>query len=110
MSVSTRNVDVLIDVSPGSLSGDMAARILSPEHFRERAAEIASGISNVADELKSRLVGILTNTNDDGIGLEEVEVSFAVAVQTEAGVIITKSAASATFSVKLKLKNRPSAT
>ena len=97
MSVSTRNVDVLIDVSPGSLSGDMAARILSPEHFRERAAEIASGISNVADELKSRLVGILTNTN-------------AVAVQTEAGVIITKSAASATFSVKLKLKNRPSAT
>ena len=76
---------------------------MDPEDYRVRIAEIADGISSVTDQLKSRLGKTLSAT-DGNVNLEEIEVSFAIALQAEAGILVTKSTASATFTIKLKLK------
>ncbi|GAB3441260.1 hypothetical protein [Actinophytocola sediminis] len=48
-------VEILLEVHPRSVSGDLSPRVAVPEDFRRRAAEIADSVAQVADRFRSRL-------------------------------------------------------
>ena len=95
---------VLLEVSPQSVSGDLAPRAAVPEDFRRRASEIADSVAAVADEFKSHLTSIVDVPTENKWGVDSIEISFEIAVQAEAGVVIAKASSSATFSVTLTLQ------
>ncbi|MFD8495514.1 hypothetical protein [Amycolatopsis sp. NPDC059657] len=96
--------DLLLEVTPRQVSGDLAPRKVVPEDFRQRAAEIAESVQEVADEFRTRLARLIKNPSNTEWGLESIEIGFDITVQAEAGVLIAKASTGATFSAKLTLK------
>jgi hypothetical protein len=101
-----KSVEILLEVRPRSVSGDLAPRVAVPEEFRRRAGEIADGVAEVADQFRSRLERVLTTRDDAGWGVDSIEIGFDIAVQAEAGVVIAKATTGATLSARLTLKAR----
>ena len=75
-----------------------------PEEFRKRAGEIADNIAEIADHFRSRLKKILDRQDDSGLRIGSIEIEFGIAVQAEAGVVIAKATAGATFTARLVLE------
>lgn len=98
-----RSVDVLVEVQPRSVSGDLAHRAVSPEMFGRRAGEIADSLAEVVDRLRTRLERTL-KPDDAAWAVDSIEIGFNIALQAEAGVIIAKATSGATFSARLTLK------
>jgi len=95
---------LLIDVRPAVVSGDLAPRASVPEEFTSRAAEVADGIGEVVDRFCSRLEPVLVRREDSSSWrVGSIEIAFEIAVQAEAGVVIAKTTAGATFSARLTL-------
>lgn len=99
-----RSPEILLEVLPDSTDGDLARRSVPPEEFRRRATEIAESVAETADQFRSGLARTLKRSSDSGWLVDSVEVGFQIAVQAEAGVIIAKTTAGTTFSVRLTLK------
>jgi Trypsin-co-occurring domain 1 len=98
------DVEIMVEVHPRSVSGDLAPRVAVPEQFRLRAGEIADSVAEVADQFRAKLAQILRHPTEPGWGVDSIEIGFDLAVQAEAGVVIAKASTSATFSAKLTLK------
>lgn len=96
--------DILLEVRSAAVSGDLGPRPVVPEEFRARAGEIADSIAEVADHFRSRLKKVLGRQDDSGLRVGSVEIEFGIAVQAEAGVVIAKATAGATFTAKLVLQ------
>jgi Trypsin-co-occurring domain 1 len=96
--------DILLEVRPVAISGDLGPRPVMPEEFRARAEEIADSIAEVADNFRSRLKKVLRQQDDSGLWVGSVEIEFGIAVQAEAGVVIAKATAGATFTARLVLQ------
>lgn len=96
--------DILLEVRPVAISGDLGPRLVVPEEFRARADEIADSIAEVADHFRSRLKKVLGRQDDSGLRVGSVEIEFGIAVQAEAGVVIAKATAGATFTARLVLQ------
>jgi len=103
-SAANPKPEILLEVRPAQASGDLAPRVVVPEEFKSRAGEIADSIAEVADHFRSRLAKVLHQRGDDGLRIGTVEIQFGIAVQAEAGVVIAKATAGATFSAKLVLQ------
>jgi hypothetical protein len=103
-SVTNSPPEVLLEVRPAVASGDLAPRTLVPEEFRDRAAEIADSIGEVVDQFRSRLGKVLDRRENTAWRVASIEIAFAIAVQAEAGVVIAKTTAGATFSARLILQ------
>lgn len=103
-SAASTSPEILLEVRPAQTSGDLAPRVVIPEDFKSRASEIANGIAEVADHFRSRLGKVLLQRDESGLRIETVEIQFGIAVEAEAGVVITKATAGATFSAKLVLR------
>ncbi|MEU6259198.1 CU044_2847 family protein [Streptomyces sp. NPDC047043] len=101
--------EILLEVQPRSVSGDLAPRVALPEQFQRRAGEIADSVAQVADQFRSRLETVLRRPPDGGWAVESIEVGFDLSVQADAGVIIAKATSGATFSARLTLKAAPDA-
>ncbi|WP_125684810.1 CU044_2847 family protein [Amycolatopsis sp. WAC 04182] len=101
-------VEILLEVRPSSVSGDLSPRVAVPEDFRRRASEIADSVAQVADRFRARLEHVLTSDNESPWAVDTIEVGFDIAVQAEAGVVIAKASTGATLSAKLILKSRQS--
>ncbi len=100
-----RGTEILLEVHPRSVSGDLAPRAAGlPEEFRQRAGEIADSVAEVANQFRSRLEPMLRHSAEIGLGVESIEIGFDIAVQAEAGVVIAKATTGATFSARLTLK------
>lgn len=99
-----RAVEVLLEVNPRSVPGDLGPRVAVPEVFRRRAGEIADSVAEVADQFRSRLEPLLRRPADTGWGVDSIEIGFDIAVQAEAGVVIAKATTGATFSARVTLK------
>jgi hypothetical protein len=99
-AVEGRSPDILLEVRPALTSGDLAPRAMVPEEFRSRAGEIAESIAEVVEPFRSRLGRILDKGDDSSWRIGSIEVTFDIAVQAEAGVIIAKATAGATFSAR----------
>jgi Trypsin-co-occurring domain 1 len=96
--------EILLEVRPAATSGDLAPRAVVPEEFKSRAGEIADSIAEVADHFRSRLGKVLDQRDDSSWRVGSVEIQFGIAVQAEAGVVIAKATAGATFSARLVLQ------
>jgi hypothetical protein len=95
---------ILIEVRPAVSSGDLGAHAAIPEEFRSRAAEIVDSIREVVDQFRSRLGKELSETDNSSWHVGSVEIEFGLAVQAEAGVVIAKTTAGATFSARLVMQ------
>jgi len=96
--------EILLEVRPRSVSGDLGPGVTMPEQFRRRAAEVADSIAEIADQFRSRLERVLQKPADPGWTTDTIELRFDIAVQAEAGVVIARATTGATFSAKLTLK------
>jgi hypothetical protein len=104
-SAASPTSEILLEVRPAQTSGDLAPRAVVPEEFKSRAGEIADSIAEIADHFRSRLGKLLRERDDDaGLRIGTVEIQFGIAVQAEAGVVIAKATAGATFSAKIVLQ------
>jgi len=104
-SAAVAGYDILLEVRPVVTSGDLAPHAVVPEEFRARAGEIADSIAEVADHFRSRLRKVLERRDDDsGLQVGSVEIEFGIVVQAEAGIVIAKATAGATFTARLVLQ------
>jgi len=103
-SAASPTSEILLEVRPAQTSGDLAPRAVVPEEFKSRAGEIADSIAEIADHFRSRLGKLLRERDDAGLRIGTVEIQFGIAVQAEAGVVIAKATAGATFSAKIVLQ------
>ena len=99
-----RSTEILLEVQPRSVSGDLGPSIFVPEAFARRADEVADSIAEIASQFRSRLEKTLDGPSDHGWKMDAIELMFGITVQAEAGVIIAKATSAATFSAKLTLK------
>lgn len=96
--------EILLEVRPRSVSGDLGPGIAVPESFAHRAGEVADSIAEIASEFRVRLQKKLNRPPDHGWKMDAIELTFGITVQAEAGVIIARATTSATFSAKMTLK------
>ena len=94
--------EILVEVRPLSTSGDLAPHAAVPEEFRTRARDIADSIADIAEQFQSRLSLVLRQPTSE-LSVQSVEIEFNIALQAEAGVIIAKATAGATFTARLTL-------
>jgi hypothetical protein len=95
---------ILIEVRPAVTTGDLGSRAAIPEEFKSRAAEIVDSIKEVVDQFRSRLGKDLSEKYHSSWNVGSIEIEFGLAVQAEAGVVIAKTTAGATFSARLVLQ------
>jgi hypothetical protein len=100
----SRAPEILLEVRPKSVSGDLAHGLAVPEQFQRRAGEIADSIVEIADRFRSSLEKALQKPAEPGWHMDSIELRFDIAVQAEAGVVIARATSGATFSAKLTLK------
>lgn len=99
-------LEILLEVRPRSISGDLGPRGAALEDFRSRADEIIESVAQVTTQFRSRFEQLLTPEGDGRWDVDTIEIGFDLAVQAEAGVVIAKASTSATLSAKLTLKSR----
>ena len=75
------------------------------EDFRERAPEIAASIQEIAGTIQDQLR--TSSAPADGWGMDSVKLSFELALEAGAGVVIAKTSATATFSIEITWKRPP---
>jgi NCAIR mutase (PurE)-related protein len=92
---------ILVEVEERRASGDLAPRTTYPEDFGNRASEIADGIAEIAQHMRSRLGQLLETRTSDSWKTESIEIGFDLAVQAEAGILIAKASAGTTFSARV---------
>jgi indole-3-glycerol phosphate synthase len=98
---------ILVEVKAPSGSGDLTRKAFAPEDFGRRADEVAESLAVVADRFQEHLeeAADIQRPRKAWV-LEDVQVRFALDLQAEAGVIIARTSASATFEVALTWKAR----
>jgi len=95
---------VLIQVVPVAQGGEIAWGGSITDQLENRLDDIRNAIAAGASAVAESLPGLPSVT---GWRLGEVEASFSVTVTAEAGVILSKASAGATFEVKVLYKRDP---
>lgn len=95
---------VLVQVVPVEASGEISWGSGVTEELERRLDDIRSAIAAGARAVAASLGGLPAT---EGWLLGEVEVSFAITLTAEAGVILSKASAGATFEVKVLYKREP---
>jgi Trypsin-co-occurring domain 1 len=94
--------EILVEVV-GPASGDLGVRTTGPERFADRADEIVDSVTAIAAQVRDRLEREPELEDAHTWGLDQLELSFQLAVQVQGGVVI-KASGAATFGVKLTWK------
>ena len=95
--------EILIEVNKVPRSGgDLKPRAAIPEDFERRAGEIGQSIADVSTQLRAKLENALAEKPSGRWTLQETEIKFGISLQTEAGVVVAKAQAGATFEVTLR--------
>jgi Trypsin-co-occurring domain 1 len=77
-------------------------RLVQTQSFEKRAGEIADSIAEVASQFRSRFDRYVAAEPDELWALDQVEVTFALEVQAEAGVLLARASTTGTFTAKLR--------
>jgi hypothetical protein len=102
---SGKKPKILLEVQPSADTGDLGPRLAVPEDFRARAGEIAEDLADIVEDFRSKFARVFDRRDDEGSwGVGSIEIAFQIAVQAEAGVVIARTTAGATFSAKLVLE------
>jgi hypothetical protein len=98
--------EILVEVTPSPGDrGDLRTRSVVPEDFRQRALELADSIVDVAAGLRERFEVAAAGDERGRLRLDEIGVKFGIALQAEAGVVIARASAGATFEATLHWKS-----
>jgi Trypsin-co-occurring domain 1 len=101
--MSDEMADILVETTaPAGLEGDLSGPRL--ENFGQRANELAESLSDIALTLRDRLVARLGAEPGRAMALQEVQLTFGLELQTEAGVFIAKTGTKASFQAALTFK------
>ncbi len=94
--------EILVEVRPAHVTGDVARKSPAlPESFASRAAELADTITGVSADLRDHLEANMAGEDTHLWRLASVQLSFELALQAEAGVVIARASTGATFSATL---------
>jgi hypothetical protein len=97
-------LEILVEVRPNTLPGDLAPKGEMLEDFRKRADEITNAVAELAGSFRSKLGKLLDDEpSDRSYLLQSVEIEFELTFQAEAGILIARAAAGATFTARLTL-------
>ncbi|MEU1238670.1 CU044_2847 family protein [Micromonospora aurantiaca] len=80
--------------------GDLAGGRLI-ENLKDRIDELGDSIIEVSGSLQNRLAAAERENSDAGWRLSEAQITFSLDLEAEAGVIISRTSASASFEVSL---------
>jgi|SRR5919108_6190934 hypothetical protein len=75
--------------------------------FAERVSELGDSLNEIAAALRERL-GELGEKTEEGWDLDQVNLTFSLDLQAEAGVIIARASSRAGFQAALTWKRSPS--
>jgi hypothetical protein len=95
---------VQVEVVEHDDAGYLSPRAAPLDDFRRRAPEIAEGIMTVAEVLRSQLeakAAAHPREQRSGWAMDGLSLSFELALEAEAGVVIARAKTSATFSVEI---------
>lgn len=71
------------------------------EKFADRVQELGASLGVIANDLRAQLDATLQRDDSDGWGLEEVQLSFSLDLEAEAGVVVAKARTGAGFEAAL---------
>lgn len=92
--------EILVEVRPPfGEEGNLAPNV--PKLLKDRIDELGESLVEIADGLRQRLDQTLTFRSQNGMGLDEVQMSFSLDLQGETGIIISRVSAGAGFAVTL---------
>jgi hypothetical protein len=96
-------IDVLVlpDINEDGL---IAPGVPTVEDFRSRAADVADSITEIAQTVQARLDAGDQEQHSARWAMDSAQLSFQMALQAGAGVVIAKATASATFSIQITWK------
>ncbi len=96
---SASNINVRVVAGPkhkGELSQGK-----STEEFGKRVSELGDSIGEIANELRRKLDDALEQGEESDWGLDQIQLSFSLDLEAEAGVIVAKAKTAAGFEVQL---------
>jgi hypothetical protein len=98
--------ELKVEVFASEPSGRLSPMSALPERFASRAHEIADSVTEVADRFRERLSQRESSTGaDHAWHLDEVRITFQLALEAGSGVIIATGKAGATFTVDVMWKH-----
>ncbi|RYP88654.1 hypothetical protein EKO23_01830 [Nocardioides guangzhouensis] len=68
-----------------------------PESFADRSDELADAVANISQSLRSRLEQQLNDDSPGTLAVSEVQLSFALELKAESGVVLAKASVGGTF-------------
>jgi len=98
-----------IEVIERDASGYLSPRAARLDDFGKRAPEIADGILSVADLLRAELdaKAAESTTTTSAWRMDSLTLSFELALEAEAGIVIARAKTSATFAVEISWSREP---
>jgi hypothetical protein len=91
--------EILIEVRPDpALGGNLAGQSFD-EKLAARVKEIGASIADMANMFRGELDEKVAQAQESTWGLDEVQLTFSLDVQTETGVIIARASTKAAFEV-----------
>jgi hypothetical protein len=93
-----------IEVVERDGSGYLAPRAQRLEQFEERAPEVAGAILAVGNALRAELDAGSGASSGSGWAMDGLTLSFELALEAEAGVVIARAKTTATFTVEISWK------
>jgi hypothetical protein len=92
---------IVVYVEPDPrFAGEASGQVL-PEKLAERIDELGDGLGKIANDLRARLDATLESDDGSGWGLEEVQLSFSLGLEAEAGIVVAKAKTAAGFEAAL---------
>ncbi|MFI7336130.1 CU044_2847 family protein [Micromonospora aurantiaca (nom. illeg.)] len=93
--------EIHVQVVPrGDTRGDLAGGRLI-ENLKDRINELGDSIMEVSGRLQERLAAAEKEDSSAGWRLAEAQITFSLDLEAEAGVIVSRTSASASFEVSL---------
>jgi|GEM_PF-2806447 len=103
----TSTIDVR--VVPGPQHVGELSREKSVERLKKRVHELGDSIGEIAGDLRERLDVTLADRDDSSWALDQVQLSFSLDLEAEAGVVVARAKTNAGFEVMLNWSRRGTA-
>jgi hypothetical protein len=100
------NSEIKVRVTPDPRRAGEASGAQLTERFADRVHELGSSLGAIANDLREELDQTLHEDPETGWRLEEVELTFSLDLEAEAGVVVAKAKTSAGFEAALTWKRK----
>lgn len=97
---SESTIYVAVVPSP-EVAGELSGRDLF-NRFEDRVGELGASLGRIANQLRERLDATLSSDAGSAWRLDEVELSFSLDLEAEAGVVVARAKTAAGFEATLR--------